>query len=806
MLRNYLAAALRNLIRNRITATIAMLGLGVAAAAAFLIALYVHDEFTYDRWIPDNERIVRITSDAVFPHTVDKLEMAPPLLAKALRNDAPEVDAVTRLASSSVTVGHGAVEFQQKIYWADANFFDVFKIPFMSGDRATALVQPESVVLSRSAAQQIFGREDVVGRALTFNRTFSMNVTGVMKDLPSNTHLDLTIVASGTSNRSNLAAFDAAPTPPNGLPPMAYVYALLRSAAGVTDFQGVLASIVARYPEFRHGGASITLQAEPISQIHLRPARLFEMKASGNRSSAYGFLLIGVLIVALAAANFISISAALAAKRSVEIGIRKVSGALRRDLFRQFMAENVLQVTCVVLFGFAAAWALLPTLNALLHRTISFADTFLWPSIVALIILMIAFIAGGYPVTLLSRLRPVSVLRSDVSKVNRGRLRGIVIGAQFAVLVALSIAAGVVSAQTSYALTDGLRFEKDQVLQITTSCATAFATEVRKLDGVIDAACANSAILEIGFPAPAVGPQGRKLSAAITAVDFGYFEMFGLKPVAGRFFSRDFGGDVAPADRQAAPQPSIVVNEALVRAMGFGSPEDAVGQSVSWSRQRRAAQYNAAVPLPSEIIGVVPDYARGSVREITPPTIFWVDPAMHRILNLKLDGSRVPETLVAIDALWRTAGEPRAIIRSFVDQSAQSIYLDLIRQTQVLKHLTVIAIVIAALGLFGLAIFAAEQRTKEIGIRKSMGATRLDILRLMLWQFAKPVLWANLAAWPIAWFTMRQWLNGFAYRIEMTPWMFIAASALALTIALLTVIGHALLVARAQPVKALRYE
>jgi putative ABC transport system permease protein len=313
-------------------------------------------------------------------------------------------------------------------------------------------------------------------------------------------------------------------------------------------------------------------------------------------------------------------------------------------------------------------------------------------------------------------------------------------------------------------------------------------------------------ILATGFPAPAIGPDGREVSVSISAVDFGSFELYGLAPVAGRFFSPSFGGDIAPADRNAPVQPAIVVNEAFARSMGFGTPQEAVGQSIRWARQLSFAQYKAAELRASEIIGVVPDFARGSVREQTPATIFWVDPLMHRNISLKLDGAQVPETLAAIDALWRRVGDPRAIYRSFVDQAVQNLYLDLTRQSQVLGYLTAVAVVIAALGLFGLAAFAAEQRTKEIGIRKSMGATSGDILRLMLWHFARPVLWANFIAWPAAYFAMRRWLEGFAYRIDLSPWMFVAASALALVIALLTVIGHALLVARAHPVSALRYE
>jgi putative ABC transport system permease protein len=670
----------------------------------------------------------------------------------------------------------------------------------------TALAEPESVVLSRSMARKYFRSEDVIGRTLTFNRKFPMKVTAVMEDLPSNTHLDLSILAAATSGRSNLAAFDAKPSPPDQLPPMVYVYARLREAGSIAALRTGLASIVERFPEFRAGCASLTLLAEPIAAIHMRPGRLGAMKESGSTDTAYGLALIGALVVAVAAVNFVGIASAVAGKRANEIGVRKLSGAERRHLFWQFIAENMVQVGAAMLIALAFARSTLPALNGFLQRTIEFPGDPAWILTVVAAVLVVSLAAGSYPALVLSGLRPARILKSGRLQSGTTALRSVLVGFQFSVLIGLGLASGIVTAQLRFALTQGLRFETDQVVQISSPCGTAFTEEARKVAGVLAAACANGPILEYSFPSPSIGPGGREISASIRAVDFGYFELFGLSPVAGRFFSPDFGGDSAPADRTSTTQPAVVVNEALAREMGFPSPEDALGQTISWARQANPYQYKDAEQHASQIIGVVPDFARGTVREPTPPTLFWVDRAMHRYLYLKLDGERVPETLAAIDALWRRVGDPRAISRTFLDQAVQNLYVDLTRQMIVLGYLTAVAVFIAALGLFGLAAFTAEQRTKEIGIRKSMGATSADILRLMLWQFAKPVLLANLVAWPAAYFAMRRWLDGFAYRIELEPWMFLAASALALSIALLTVIGHALLIARAHPVSALRYE
>ncbi len=806
MLRNYAATVLRNFVRNRITATIAILGLGIAFGSAFLIALFVNDEFTYDTWLPGHELIVRVRADATFPHTVDSLELAPPFLAQALRSDVPAIEDVTRIASSSMTIGQGDIEAQQKIYWADANLFDIFKVPFVAGNPALALAAPESIVLSRAAARRFFGTEDVIGRTLVFNRSHPMNVTGVMEDLPSNTHLDLEVIASGSSSLSNLLQFDSKSSPPNSLPPMVYVYARLRAPVALVELDKALSSLTNRYPELRGGGASIALHADPIADIHLRSALLFGMKENGSKGAAYGFLLIAGLIVLLAAINFTGLAIATVAKRMTEIGVRKVAGADRRHLFWQFTFENLMHVASAMLIGLALAGATLPSFNALLQRSIAFPHGPAWVLGLSIIVAQSAIVAGGFAVRQFAKVRPARILVNQRLTGGRWHFRDTLTVIQFAMLIGLGLAAGAVSAQLRFALSTGLRFDKEQVLQITTSCATAFAQEVRRLPGVAGAACSNARILETGFPAPAIGPSGGTLTASISAVDFGYFELFDLRPIAGRLFSRTFGGDATSSDATTSGQPAIIVNEALVRAMGLDAPEKAIGKRLRWTRQLRAAEYNTSAPAPSEIIGVVPDYARGSVRAETPPTIFWVDPALHRILNLKLDGSRVPETLAAIDTLWRRTGAPHAIIRRFVDEDAQSLYLNLTQQKLVLNCVTAVAFIIASLGLFGLAAFTAEERTKEIGVRKAMGANRRDILKLVLWRFIRPVLLASAIAWPITYFVVRRWLDGFAYHVELAPWMFAAASALALVIALLTVIGHAFLIARARPVTALRYE
>jgi putative ABC transport system permease protein len=280
-------------------------------------------------------------------------------------------------------------------------------------------------------------------------------------------------------------------------------------------------------------------------------------------------------------------------------------------------------------------------------------------------------------------------------------------------------------------------------------------------------------------------------------VSYEFFAFFGLKPVAGRFFSDSRPADIMPADPDAPVQGAVVLNQTAVRVLGFASPQDAIGESTSMNEKTGA---------PVEIIGVVPDFAFDAVHKVVPPTIYYTGRDPHIATWVRIEGASAPETLKAIDKLWRQVGSPLPSMRDFLDHHIAGFYEDITRQGALFSVFAAAAVAIAALGLFGLAAFTAEHRTKEIGIRKAMGASRRDVVRLLVWQFTKPVLWANALAWPTAYFIMRRWLEGFAYHIDLEPWIFVAASALALRIAVITVVGHALLVARAQPVAALRYE
>jgi putative ABC transport system permease protein len=379
---------------------------------------------------------------------------------------------------------------------------------------------------------------------------------------------------------------------------------------------------------------------------------------------------------------------------------------------------------------------------------------------------------------------------------------------QFAIMIGLGITAATIWRQTLFSLNNQLRVDGSSILLIDDACdasARAFRDRLATVPGVAAAACAGDAALRNGGMIVSAQIQGSAASPMVSgAVDFGALEFYGLRPLAGRFFDHNHGDDGLLVKGDAAGNPSVVINETAMRKLGFSSPSQAIGKIVIWNRRRWSAKPTPGTTGQSEIIGVSPDFALDTRRQVLPQVLY-VDPISFSVLSVRLVGSQIPEALTAIDASWFQIMHTN-IHRRFLSQRLQDMYADIILQGTAITFGVGLAVVIAALGLFGLSAHSTEQRTKEIGIRKSMGAGTGDIMRLLMWQFTKPVLWANLIAWPSAWFLMSRWLQGFAHHVDMQPQLFAASSALALVIALLTVSVHCWLVARAKPVTALRYE
>jgi putative ABC transport system permease protein len=809
MFRNYLVAAWRNALHDRLHAVINVAGLALGLAAAILIALFVRDELSYDRFLPGHDRVFRVDTLLSVPGQAPSWKSsAPGHTAPGLVLDFPEFEGVTRVLNDRVGVRHGDVEVLELIDWVDPSFLSVIGLPVIAGDAATALDAPDSVVLTRGMARKYFGTDTPIGATLEFSRIHPMRVTAVIEDLPSNTHLNTEILASGRAPFSNIAVEDATAQKPGALNFDGWTYVRLKPGIDPHAIDSRFADFVQRHFPLDDpsdpSNTTVALRLDPIVDVHLMPFN-DGMKDSGSRDAIVAVSIIAVLIIAIASINFVNLMTARAARRAIEVGVRKALGATHGQLLIQFMSESIAFAGIAALLAIAFVELALPSFNAFLDRKIGFAywhDPVI-PLGIAGLVLLVGVGAGLYPALVLSAFRPAAVLKGGRSAgKGGGRLRQALVVLQFAASIGLAITTLVILRQTQFATSESLRFDKDQVLMVqgAESCGQAFRDRVSALPGVLGLTCSRAAPLNFSQnDGSSTLADGTKVHVSKLPIDFGFFELYGLHPLAGRLFDRARPADAVPADPDAVMRAPIVLNETAVRAYGFASAAAAIGQTVQTEAARNHQE-------PSEIIGVVPDFPTGSIRDKINPAFFYVDPTSWSLLSVKLDGAYVAEDLAGIDRIWNETVSDRPIRRFFLDERIQIRYETVLRQGQTFAGFAAVALVIGCLGLFGLSAFTAERRTKEIGVRKALGASTADVVRLLVWEFAKPVLIANAVAWPIAWWFLRNWLDGFAYRIELSVLPFLIAGTAALAIAVLTTGFHAVQVARSRPVAALRYE
>ncbi len=816
MLRNYLAAALRNLGRNRLYAGITIAGLAIGFAAAMLVALFVRDEYSYDKFIPSWQRTYRISQVVTIPGSKPSDNAYTPVrLAEALRLDFPQMKEVTRFAIGGFPpeVRHGEISAaEQGVQAVDPNFFRVMPMPKVAGDLSHALDAPDTVVIDLSTARKYFGRDTPLGKILMVDKR-PVRVTAVLQDLPSNTEIN------GNIFLSSLAANSVMNDPANGSWTSNRVQTYFRLKPGAT-----IASVNAQMPSFvkRHDGISsdtniVVMTPINIGAIHMRKAMSTSFdKASADPGVVASIGAVGGLIVLVAAINFVTLMTARAARRAVEVGVRKAAGASRRDLIVQFMGEAFVYVLLAGLVAVALAELLMPAFNLLVQRRIHFDylhDPVLAGGIVG-VLLLVAVLAGAYPAFVLSNFRPAAVLKGGpVQGAGGVGVRQILVVFQFSVLIALILAAGTIYRQTMFAINASTGLDKDQVMLLFAQpCTDTLRDEVRRVPGVLNAACSSGDSLALMDNEVVLNFGSKHPYMVLSPVDANFFDVYRLKPLAGRLYDANRPGD--SANGATFHQP-LVINQSAARELGFADPAKAVGQSVNWTGMAapdcKGQCWTGTANLPSVILGVIPDFNFGSARTKIPPAVF---PIAYKTgggrydsmaLNVRLDGAKKAQALPAIDKVWKRFGNG-PIIRYFVDQFMLRWYVDTIVQGAVITACALIALSIACLGLFALSAYTTERRTKEIGIRKAMGANSADILKLLLWQFTQPVLWASLLAVPASWFAMNWWLQGFVYKVPLAPWTFAAAVGLAVLIAWGTVFIHALRVARARPVGALRYE
>jgi len=793
---NPLAAARRHLERNRLYSAISIFGLAVGLCGGVTAALVIHSELHYDHFLPDYEHTYLAVSVGTPPgHAALYYEDSSPRLAPLLKLYSNAK--VTRLWREQVQLRHGAFETGEAIYWADPNLFDVLLLPPFAGDLADALRRPDSVVLTRSLARKYFGRDDARGQTLLLEGKHPMTVTAVIEDLPPS-QLESGVFASGLAAYSALSENRVPGVDSPAFQVTVRTYLRVSQERTLEALRTTMPEIVQRMWPLRPPDVGLTTALVRFDAVHAFPAFNPGLYSRMARTG-----IVGALILFVACVNFVNLLTARSANRAKEVAVRKVAGASRRVLIGQFIGESFAYVAVAMLLGLGLTEWALPHLNSLLQSSAS-ADWWRSPALAASLAAMAIVLGvsiGAYPALILSAFRPASVLsglRNSLPRTNIVR-QGLVT-LQFAVLIGLMIVAGVLWEQRRFATGEALRVDTDEMLVIRASCNVAFLTQLRSVPGIRGASCSGRALLE-GNSFASVGRAGALLHSMDTVpMQKGTLELFGVRPLAGSL-SELAGPGAGDPRRWSSATARFVINDAAVHELGFASASAAIGQ-------RLRAQTFGGGPEDNQIVAVVPDFSFASVEKPVAPTVYY-EPnpgAVLSLVNTKLRGRDIPETLAAIDRSWRLTGMPGPIDRFFLNDHIQSLYVSLLREAQAFAVFCAVALLLACLGLLGLSASIAERRTREIGIRKATGAATHDIVRLLLFQFGKPVMWANLVAFPVAGYAMSRWLHGFAYHANLDPWLFAGAAVAALVIAMLTVSTHSILAARAKTAAALRYE
>ncbi|MCH8863515.1 MAG: ABC transporter permease [Proteobacteria bacterium] len=824
MIKNYIVIALRNISRHKLYAAINIGGLALGLAAAALIALFVRDELSYDNWIPGHEQIYRIHSTFEIPgRSPFRTVRSAGRILPAMMERFPGIEEGVRMVNFGRTVYLDGEAFDERMMLADAEFFDLFDLPFAEGDAESAFTGTRSVILSQALAHKYFGDQPALGEILNMKWGDEMReyrVGGVLANLPGNTHLRFGMIgrivpSDFVNNPGVLDTWTSVNT---------YGYFRLAKGANIAEIErqvpAFLDSVVPAPADMDVAVSDFyKLSFMRVADIYLgakaQAADMGDMRRLGDMSAVITFSAVAILILAIATINFMNLSTARASLRAREVSMRKVLGAERKQLVFQFLGESVVTTAIALTISLALVELALPWFNAFLGKTLSLpyiGGSSLLPVLVGMA-LVVGLIGGLYPAFYLTGFRPAKILRANQSADSdgNGRFRSLLVVLQFAISIGLIVSTAVIYGQSLYAKNLDLGFDKENKLVlrglggVDATTAQTLIQELKRHPDVTDAVLSSDVPTDnwennarFSFLTDE-GAQNYLLN--YVAVDYGFMEAYAVEPIAGRLFSKDFGADNLPTAAERGPEyvSSIILNSAATRLLGIIDPADAIGKIIT-------SGLAGEDMVTFTIIGVVPDMQFRSAHYGVQPSVFWRRPASFDNLTVAFSETDYPGFIAEVEALWTRVLPDARIDHHLLDDLIAAQYYDEDQQATMFAAFSGLAIIIASLGLYGLAAFSAERRTREIGLRKVLGAGVMDIVQLLVWQFSKPVLLANLIAWPLAWYFMADWLTGFEYRMTLNPALFAGAGASALFIAWITVAGHAFRVARANPINALRCE
>ncbi|MEX2506869.1 MAG: ABC transporter permease [Pseudohongiellaceae bacterium] len=781
--------AWRNLLKHKTFVVINITGLAVAIASSIVILLYARFELDYDRFHQNADRIHLVVKERNTATGVQNLQDTWIPLLSLMRQQYGEIESGARVYEGTSWVEAANQKYLETITYADPTLFSVFSFPLAQGDENTALEGVNSLVLSAPMARKYFGDENPIGQRLTLNFTDDFVVTGVLEQVPQNSSLrpDFIIPIASAIAPDDEQAYS------NWTNSFLFTYLLLEEGADAGDLEAKLPDLV--LSQFGTEGANGTNNMN----FRLWSLPSLQDREEGSHTTAYILLAIAFSIILIACVNFTNLATARAMERSKEVGVRKTFGALRGQLVRQFLGESMLISAIAIVLGLWLAGLLLPVFNALYGLDLQLNPT-RDLAILSLLVgvgILAGLLSGGYPAFFLSNFKTVESLKGRLQSSRHGvRLRNSLSVIQFSFAIALVIAVTVIWQQVRHMKTVDLHFDPEQVLIIETSLRDfadaeigftriqTFKNAVLQIPGVESIASSmsvpgNFANANI-FATPEGWQRDEPLRTLVAGADDFYFETFGMEFIEGRNFSRDFATETS----------SVILNESAMRAMEW---DTAVGKRVNdWT-----------------VVGVVSDYHYATLRDEIRPIVHVYGPQEsrnHSFLSIKSSTDAVAPVLARIETLWSEMDDSRPFTYHFAEDSMEALYGSFDNVTAIVAYFSLLSIVVANLGLLGLSAYSVVQRTREIGIRKVLGASVAEILFLLSRQFTRPVLLANVVAWPLAWYGMSQWLQGFAYRIELNWLVFIAAGIVVLFLSIATVTAQSARVARSNPVEALRYE
>ena len=806
MFKNYLKTAIRNLLRYKGFAIINISSLTIGIIGCLVIGLFVWDEWQYDKGIAGGENVYRVYEQRKDNDNITYAAISAPAFATFLKRTYPEVDTTTRILMSIdkflMEVGEKR-NYEEKGWFVESSFFQVFPLKFSKGDPATALIEPKTIVLTEELAKRYFNNEDPINKSIYIDKD-TVTVKGVLAKLPDHFHLDFHYLVSLQTS---------------GIPKermerwtwhQFYTYVKLKPGTNVQQLQDKFQAHMKKeiFPTLTQAGSTFLPFFQPLKDIHLKSADfIYDNAVRGNQTYVKALTIIALFVLVIACFNFVNLATARSFRRAKEIGVRKVIGAERKQLIIQFIGETILLSVLSMLLAIVGTFLIVPLLNQFTGKSIQF-NPFANP-ILGLIILaagiVIGMVAGIYPALVLSGFQPIKVLK-NMKLIGSGGgawLRQALVVIQFSLSVLLIVSTTIVYRQTQFLNNTDIGFNKEQVVYFQLrgdleKNLEAFKSELKRSPDIVSITSGYGlpGDLYAGDGVKTTGADGEKdRSANVFIGDHDYAKTLGLRFIAGRDFSKDMATDENEA---------FLINETAVKEWGFGTPEKAIGQKISWDKWSPKDTLDKVKR--GQVIGVVEDFHYKSLHEKVTASVIQIYPQVVFAVAVKLKTADIKNTIAYINNVWGKFVPEFPLDYKFMDETYATMYKAEAKLSDLLWIFTIMAIVVGCMGLFGLAAFSAEQRTKELGIRKVLGANAIDIVGLLSKNFLVLVMIASLIAFPIAWWAMNSWLKDFPYRVNISWWVFGIAIIAALAIALLTVSFQAIKAALANPVKSLRTE